>query len=183
VLYPGVYEVPFGTTMREVIYEMAGGIKSGGDLKAVLIGGPSGICVGKQDLDRQFAFEDLPPGAGALIVMDDSKCMVDIMQNCSQFFLHESCGQCVPCREGTKRLNEMFTWWMAGAGRPGDIELAQRLGDNMAVTAKCGLGQFAATAYRTALPLFEEEFKAHVEGKKCPAGVCDMDNGCKSEEV
>ena len=183
VLYPGVYEVPFGTTMREVIYEMAGGIKSGKDLKAVLIGGPSGICVSKADLDRQFAFEDLPPGAGALIVMDETKCMVDIMQNCSQFFLHESCGQCVPCREVTKRLHEMFTWWMSGAGGPADINQAKELGDMMAVTAKCGLGQFAATAFRTSLPLFEKEYRAHVVDKVCPAGVCKMDNGHESEDV
>ncbi|HPP73922.1 MAG TPA: NADH-ubiquinone oxidoreductase-F iron-sulfur binding region domain-containing protein, partial [Armatimonadota bacterium] len=152
VLYPGVYEVPFGTTMREVIYEMAGGIKSGKDLKAVLIGGPSGICISKEDLDRQFAFEDLPPGAGALIVIDEDKCIVDIMQNCAKFFLHESCGQCVPCREGTKRLYELFTWWQGGAGSPGDLALAQSLGDVMSVSAKCGLGQFAATAFRTSLP-------------------------------
>ncbi|MEN6371590.1 MAG: NADH-ubiquinone oxidoreductase-F iron-sulfur binding region domain-containing protein [Armatimonadota bacterium] len=183
VLMPGVYEVPFGTTMREVIYEMAGGIKSGKDLKAVLIGGPSGVCVSKADLDRQFAFEDLPPGAGALIVMDDAKCMVDMMQNCAQFFLHESCGQCVPCREGTKRLHEMFTWWQAGAGSPGDLELAKELGEVMSTAAKCGLGQFAATAFRTSLPLFEEEYRSHVVDKVCPNGVCEMDNGHGSEVV
>lgn len=183
VLMPGVYEVPFGTTMREVIYEMAGGIKSGKDLKAVLIGGPSGVCVGKADLDRQFAFEDLPPGAGALIVMDESKCMVDMMQNCAQFFLHESCGQCVPCREGTKRLHEMFTWWQAGAGSSGDVELARDLGEIMSISAKCGLGQFAATAFRTSLPIFEAEYRAHVVDKICPNGVCEMDNGHGSEEV
>ncbi|HOM71742.1 MAG TPA: NADH-ubiquinone oxidoreductase-F iron-sulfur binding region domain-containing protein, partial [Armatimonadota bacterium] len=183
VLYPGVYEVPFGTTMREVIYEMAGGIKSGKDLKAVLIGGPSGICISKEDLDRQFAFEDLPPGAGALIVIDEDKCIVDIMQNCAKFFLHESCGQCVPCREGTKRLYELFTWWQGGAGSPGDLALAQSLGDVMSVSAKCGLGQFAATAFRTSLPLFEEEYRAHVVDRVCPSGVCKMNNGCESEVV
>jgi len=183
VLNPGVYEVPFGTTMREVIYEMAGGIESGKDLKAVLIGGPAGICGGKADLDRQFAFEDLPPGAGALIVMDESKCMVDIMQNCAQFFLHESCGQCVPCREGTKRLHEMFTWWQAGAGSPDDVELARSLGEVMSISAKCGLGQSAATAFRTSLPMFEDEYRAHVADKICPSGVCEMDNGHISEEV
>lgn len=181
VLLPGIYEVPFGTTMREVIYEMAGGMKSGKDLKAVLIGGPSGICVGKDDLDRQFAFEDLPPGAGALIVADESRCMVDLMQNCSQFFLHESCGQCIPCREGTKRLHELFTWWTSGAGSAKDIELSRELGEAMSVAAKCGLGQFAATAYRTSLPLFEEEYKAHVVDKVCPTGVCQMENGHESE--
>jgi NADH:ubiquinone oxidoreductase subunit F (NADH-binding)/(2Fe-2S) ferredoxin len=176
VLYPGVYEVPFGATMREVVYEMAGGIKSGKGLKAVLIGGPSGIVVGKEDLDRQFAFEDLPPGAGALIVMDESKCIVDMMQNCAQFFLHESCGQCVPCREGTKRLHEAFTAWTQGEGNPGDIERMSELGRVMSLASKCGLGQFAAVAFNSSLPLFEAEFKAHVEQGKCPNGICDMIN-------
>jgi NADH:ubiquinone oxidoreductase subunit F (NADH-binding) len=174
VLYPGVYEVPYGTTMREVIYEMAGGIKGGKSLKAVLIGGPSGIVVGKEALDRQFAFEDLPPGAGALIVMDDSKCIVDMMQNCAQFFLHESCGQCVPCREGTKRLHETFTAWTKGEGKPGDVELMSELGQAMSVASKCGLGQFAAVAFNSSLPLFAEEYKAHVEQGMCPNGICDM---------
>lgn len=173
VLYPGVYEVPFGTTMREVIYEMAGGIKSGRGLKAVLIGGPSGVVVSGADLDRQFAFEDLPPGAGALIVMDDSKCMVDIVQNCAKFFLHESCGQCVPCREGTKRLYETFTKWTMGDGSVEEIELMSELGKGMAVASKCGLGQFAAVAFNSALTLFYDEFKAHVEQGKCPTGVCE----------
>jgi NADH:ubiquinone oxidoreductase subunit F (NADH-binding) len=182
VMLPGVYEVPFGTTMREVIYEMAGGMKSGRKLKAVLIGGPSGIVVGEEALDRQFAFEDLPPGAGALIVMDDSKCIVDMMQNCAQFFLHESCGQCVPCREGTKRLHETFSWWTTGAGSTEDLEVMQDLGETMAISAKCGLGQFAATAFRTSLPLFEKEYRAHVVDKKCPAGVCKID-AAESEGV
>lgn len=183
VLYPGVYEVPFGTTMREVIYEMAGGMKSGKPFKAALIGGPSGIIVDAEAMDRQFAFEDLPPGAGALIIMDEAKCIVDMMQNCAQFFLHESCGQCSPCREGTKRLHETFTWWTTGAGDPTDLELMTELGETMAVASKCGLGQFAATAFRTSLPLFEKEYRAHVVEKKCPAGVCKIDNGSESEDV
>ena len=175
VLYPGVYEVPFGTTMREIIYGMAGGLKSGKRLKAVLIGGPSGICVGEEALDREFAFEDLAPGAGALIVADESKCIVDLMHNVAQFFYHESCGQCVPCREGTKRILETMTWWTSGAGSEGDIEMIKSLGDTMAITSKCGLGQAATTAFRTSLPLFEKEYKAHITGKTCPAGVCPMD--------
>ena len=175
VLYPGVYEVPFGTTMREVIYELAGGIKSGKKLKAVLIGGPSGVCVGEESLDKPFAFEELPPGAGALIVADESKCIVDLMQNVAQFFYHESCGQCVPCREGCKRILETMTWWTSGAGSESDLELISRLGDTMALSAKCGLGQAATTAFRTSLPLFEAEYKDHINRKTCPAGVCGMD--------
>jgi len=175
VLYPGVYEVPFGVTLREVIYNMAGGIKSGKKLKGVLMGGPSGMMVGPNDLDRRLCSEDLLPGAGALIVLDEDKCIVDLMQNCAEFFYHESCGQCVPCREGTKRILEMLTWWTSGAGGEGDLELVEALGDTMTVSSKCGLGQFAAVAFKTSLPLFREEYLAHLKDKTCPAGVCSMD--------
>lgn len=175
VLYPGVYEVPFGVTLREIIYNMAGGIKSGKRLKGVLMGGPSGVVVGEESLDRRLCSEDLPPGAGALIVFDEDKCIVDLMQNCAQFFYHESCGQCAPCREGTKRMLEIFNWMAAGAGSEGDLELLESLGETMAVASKCGLGQFAATAFRTSLPLFEKEYRAHLTEKTCPAGVCAMD--------
>jgi len=174
VLQPGVYEVPLGVTLREVVYELAGGMKSGLDLKAVLIGGPSGVCVGKESLDRRFAFEDLSPGAGALIVVDESRCIVDLALNAAKFFLHESCGQCVPCREGTKRMVETFSWWTSGAGDQSDIALMKDLGRNMSLASRCGLGQFAPTAFMTSLALFEDEYNAHVQGKKCPSGVCTM---------
>jgi NADP-reducing hydrogenase subunit HndC len=175
VLYPGVYEVPFGATMREVIYELAGGIKSGKKLKSILIGGPSGVCVGADALDRQFAFEDLAPGAGALIVADESRCMVDLMQNVAEFFKHESCGQCTPCREGTKRILEIMSWWQTGAGQDGDIELIDTLGETMSLTCKCGLGQAATTAFRTSLPMFDSEYRSHIAEKNCPAGVCPIE--------
>lgn len=175
VQYPGVYEVPFGTTLREIIFGMAGGIKSGKKFKAVLMGGPSGVLVGEDALDRKLCAEDLNPGAGALIVLDESKCLVDLMQNCAQFFFHESCGQCVPCREGTKRILETFNWWTAGAGSESDLALLKSLGDTMALSSKCGLGQFAAVAFKSSLPLFEEEYRAHLVDKICPAGVCAMD--------
>jgi NADH-quinone oxidoreductase subunit F len=175
VLYPGVYEVPFGVTLRDVIYNMAGGIKSGKKLKAVLMGGPSGVLVGEDALDRKLCAEDLNPGAGALIILDEDKCLVDLMQNCAEFFAHESCGQCVPCREGTKRILETFNWWAAGAGSESDITLVKSLGETMALSSKCGLGQFAAVAFKSSLPLFEEEYRAHVKDKTCPAGVCVMD--------
>jgi NADH:ubiquinone oxidoreductase subunit F (NADH-binding)/(2Fe-2S) ferredoxin len=162
VLYPGVYEVPFGATMREVVYELAGGTKSGKGFKAALVGGPAGICVGKESLDRSFAFEDLSPGAGALIVIDEGKCVVDLLQNIMKFFAHESCGQCVPCREGTKRMLDIVTDWTKGAADPGDIELMEELANNLAVSSKCGLGQFAGTAFTTSLKLFTDEYQAHV---------------------
>jgi len=182
VLYPGVYEVPFGVTLREIIYNMAGGIKSGKKLKGILMGGPSGIIVGEDALDRRLCAEDLPPGAGALIVFDEDKCIVDLMQNIAQFFHHESCGQCVPCREGTKRMLEIFTWMTAGAGSEGDLDILESLGETMALASKCGLGQFAAIAFRTSLPLFKEEYRAHIVERRCPAGVCalDISEGCEA---
>ncbi|MCE5198208.1 MAG: NADH-quinone oxidoreductase subunit NuoF [Armatimonadota bacterium] len=175
VLYPGVYEVPFGVTLRDIIYNMAGGIKGGKRFKACLMGGPSGVLVGEDALDRRLCAEDLAPGAGALIVLDEDKCIVDLMQNCAEFFHHESCGQCVPCREGTKRILEVLNWWTTGAGSEDDLRLLEALGETMSLTSKCGLGQFAAVAFKSSLPLFRDEYLAHVKDKVCPAGVCAMD--------
>ncbi|NLN74736.1 MAG: NADP oxidoreductase [Armatimonadetes bacterium] len=175
VQYPGVYEVPFGSTLREVIFGMAGGIKSGKKFKAVLMGGPSGVLVGEDALDRRLCSEDLNPGAGALIVLDETKCVVDLIRNCAQFFLHESCGQCTPCREGTKRMVELFDWWAAGSGSEQDLMLADQLATTMALTSRCGLGQFAGVAFKSSISLFEDEYLAHLADKSCPAGVCDMD--------
>lgn len=175
IAYPGVYEVPFGTSMREVIYEMAGGIKGGRRLKAVLVGGPSGMCVSEESLDRTFAFEDLSPGSGSLIVADDSKCIVDLVRSCAEYFARESCGQCAPCREGTKRILELMKWWSTGAGSAGDISLIQRLGETMAAASKCGFGQTATNVFRSSLPIFEAEFRSHIVNKICPTGVCAMD--------
>jgi len=175
VLLPGAYEVPFGVTLREVLYTMAGGIKSGKELKAVMMGGPSGVMVGQESLDRRLCAEELQPGAGALIVLDEDKCIVDLMANCAQFFYHESCGQCVPCREGTKRMLETLSWWAAGAGSEGDIKMLEQLANTMSLSAKCGLGQFAGVAFKSSLPLFADEYRAHLREKVCPAGVCSMD--------
>jgi NADH:ubiquinone oxidoreductase subunit F (NADH-binding)/(2Fe-2S) ferredoxin len=177
VLYPGVYEVRFGTTVREVLYELAGGTKSGKDFKAALVGGPAGVCIGKESLDRTFAFEDLSPGAGALIVIDETKCIVDLVRNCLKFFLHESCGQCIPCREGTKRLFETADRWSQGLGEAGELELMKELASSMAISSRCGLGQAAGTAFLTSLDLFPDEYKAHIEAGECPTGVCAMSNG------
>ena len=175
VQYPGVYEVPFGATLRDIIYTMAGGIKNGKKLKGVLMGGPSGVFVGEDALDRKLCAEDLNPGAGALIVVNEDRCMVDLMQNIAQFFYHESCGQCIPCREGTKRMLEFFNWWTAGAGSEADIKLLDSLVSTMQTASRCGLGQFAGVAFKSSLPLFEDEYKAHLKGKVCPTGTCPMD--------
>jgi len=177
VLYPGVYEVPLGATMREVVFELAGGTKSGKQFKAALIGGPSGVCVGKESLDRHFAYEDLSPGAGAVIVVDEGKCIVDLIHNCLKFFVHESCGQCIPCREGTKRMLELADGWISGQGKPEDIGLMTELAEGLAISSRCGLGQVAGTAFLTSLNLFADEYKAHTENAVCPAGVCSMNGG------
>ncbi len=175
VVYPGVYEVAYGATLREIIYTMAGGIKGGKKLKGVLMGGPSGVVVGVKDLDRKLCSEDLAPGAGALIVFSEDKCIVDIMLNIAQFFKHESCGQCSPCREGTKRILELFERWTRGEGDESQLEILKQMGTTLALTSKCGLGQFAAVAFNSSLPEFEAEFIAHLRDKTCPAGVCAMD--------
>lgn len=175
VQYPGVYEVPFGATLRDIIYNMSGGIKNGKKLKGVLMGGPSGVLVNEDALDSRLCDEELNPGAGALIVLDEDKCIVDIMQSIAQFFYSESCGQCVPCREGTKRFLETINWWSAGAGSEADLKLLKSLSDTMSLSSKCGLGQFAGSAFKSSLPLFEEEYKAHLVRKTCPTGVCAMD--------
>lgn len=171
---PGAYEVPLGVTLREVLYDLAGGTESGKPIKAVLIGGPSGVCVGKASLDKKLAYEDLPPGAGALIVIEEGKCILDVIHNCLKFFVHESCGQCIPCREGTKRMFEITTGWRKGRGKAGEIELMQELADIMSTSARCGLGQFAGTAFTTSYGLFADEYISHAVKKKCPSGVCPM---------
>jgi len=183
VQFPGVYEVPFGTTLREIIFGMAGGIKSGRKFKAVLIGGPAGELVGEESLDRRLCGEDLNPGAGALIVLDESKCIVDLMRNCAQFFYHESCGQCTPCREGTKRMLDIFNWWVAGAGSEDDIKLMDSLTSAMATASRCGLGQFAGVAFRSSLQLFMDEYVAHLRDKVCPNEVCSMDKVAQEVKI
>lgn len=181
-LTPGVIEVPFGITVREVLYDIAGGSRSGAAIKAVLVGGPSGVVIGPESFDRRFAFEDLSPGAGALIVMDETRCVVDVVANCAKFFAHESCGQCVPCREGSKRLLEILNDWTNGSGNPDDLDMIQHLGLGMKLTSRCGLGQFAPVALMSSLELFEDEYRAHVLDKRCPTGVCDMSKNIVGKE-
>jgi NADH:ubiquinone oxidoreductase subunit F (NADH-binding)/(2Fe-2S) ferredoxin len=172
--YPGVYEVKYGSTLREILYDMAGGIKGGKKVKGVFMGGPSGLISGIKDLDRRLCAEDLPPGAGALIVFNEDKCIVDVMLNVAEFFYEESCGQCAPCREGTKRIVEILTSWTKGEGTPADMNTLMALGDTMSLTSKCGLGQFASVAFKSSIGLYMDEYMAHLKDKVCPTGVCPM---------
>ena len=177
VLHPGVYEVPFGATLREVIYGLAGGTRSGRQFKAAIVGGPTGVCVGKESLDRSFSYEDLSPGTGGLTVIDEDKCIVDLVHSIVKFLANESCGQCVPCREGTKRMVEILDTCIAGNGSSEDIDLLTELSNNLALTSKCKLGQSAGNAFLSSLDLFESEYRAHVGEGKCPTKRCILCGG------
>lgn len=173
----GLIEVPIGTTLREVIFDIAGGISTGKKLKAVQIGGPNGGCVPEEYLDTPIDFEPLWElgsmlGSGDMLVMDEDNCMIDIAKFYLDFTVGESCGKCVPCREGTKRLHEILNRITEGEGKEGDIEKLERLSKTITTTSLCGLGQTAAYPVMTTLKYFRDEYEAHIVDKKCPAGSC-----------
>ncbi len=174
----GLIEVPMGTTLREVIYDICGGMRDGGEFKAVQIGGPSGGCLTKDDLDLPLDFDSLSRagamiGSGGLVVMDSNTCMVEVARFFMNFTQNESCGKCVPCREGTKRMLEILERIVAGEGRDGDIELLLELADTISHTALCGLGKTAASPVVSTIKNFREEYEAHIYDKRCPAGACE----------
>ncbi len=173
----GLIEVPMGTTLREIIFDIGGGVKDGGTFKAVQIGGPSGGCLTTEHLDLPLDFDSLKKvgamvGSGGLVVMNDKTCMVEV----SRFFMHftqnESCGKCVPCREGTKRMLEILERIVKGNGTEEDIELLEELASTISETALCGLGKTAANPVQSTLKYFRDEYIAHVVEKRCPAGDC-----------
>ncbi len=173
----GLIEVPMGTTLGEVIFEIGGGMRDGGEFKAVQIGGPSGGCLTKEHLDLPLDFDSLSKvgaiiGSGGLVVMDTKTCMVEVARFFMDFTQKESCGKCVPCREGTKRMLEILNRIVDGKGEDGDIELLKELGETISKTALCGLGKTAAGPVLSTLKYFEDEYKAHIYDKKCPAGAC-----------
>ncbi len=173
----GLIEVPMGTTLREVIFDIGGGMKNGGKFKAVQIGGPSGGCLVTADLDLPLDFDSLKKvgamiGSGGLVVMDDSTCMVEVARFFMSFTQNESCGKCVPCREGTKRMLEILERIVNGNGRDGDIELLLELADTISSTALCGLGKSAAMPVVSTINNFRDEYEAHIYDKKCPSGNC-----------
>ena len=174
----GLIEVPMGTTLREVIFDICGGMRDGGEFKAVQIGGPSGGCLTKDDLDLPLDFDSLSRvgamiGSGGLVVMDSNTCMVEVARFFMNFTQNESCGKCVPCREGTKRMLEILERIVAGEGRDGDIELLLELADTISHTALCGLGKSAANPVVSTIKNFREEYEAHIYEKRCPAGACE----------
>lgn len=176
----GLIEVPMGTTLREVIFDIGGGVK-GGDFKAVQIGGPSGGCLcisaTEDHLDMHLDFDSLKKvgamiGSGGLVVMNDKSCMVEVARFFMNFTQNESCGKCVPCREGTKRMLELLTDITEGRGTMEHIEMLEELAETISATALCGLGKTAASPVVSTLKYFRDEYIAHVVDKKCPAGQC-----------
>ncbi|HHY46545.1 MAG TPA: NADH-quinone oxidoreductase subunit NuoF [Firmicutes bacterium] len=173
----GLIEVPMGITLRQVIYEIGGGIPGGRAFKIAQTGGTSGGCLPKELLDVPMDYFSLPEagsalGSGALLIVDDSHCIVDIARCFMKFFKHESCGKCVPCREGTDRLYEIVDKVAQGNGRLEDLDLALELSRVMQVASLCGLGQAAPLSLMTILQYFGDEFREHIVGKTCPAGTC-----------
>ena len=173
----GLIEVPMGTTLREVIFDIGGGMRGGGEFKAVQIGGPSGGCLTKEHLDLPLDFDSLKKagamiGSGGLVVMDDKTCMVEVARFFMNFTQNESCGKCVPCREGTKRMLEILERIVDGKGEDGDIDLLLELADTISATALCGLGKTAAFPVVSTIKSFRDEYEAHIYDKRCPAGNC-----------
>lgn len=177
VKHTGLIEVPMGTTLKEVIYDIGGGIKGDGKFKAVQIGGPSGGCLITPHLEVKLDFDSLKKmgamiGSGGLVVMDDSTCMVEVARFFMNFTQNESCGKCVPCREGTKRMLEILERIVGGKGEPEDLELLEELATTITETALCGLGKSAALPVMSTLKLFRDEYVEHVVDKKCASHNC-----------
>lgn len=173
----GLVEVPMGTSLRTIIYDIGGGILKNKQFKAVQTGGPSGGCVPEQLLDLPVDFEKLTQagsmmGSGGMIVMDQDNCMVDVARYFLEFLQEESCGQCVPCREGITRLLQVLTDICAGNGKDGDIELLENVADTLHKLSLCALGGTAANPVLTTLLYFRNEYLEHIYDKKCRAGVC-----------
>ena len=173
----GLIEVPMGTTLREIIFDIGGGIPDGKRFKAVQIGGPSGGCIPEEHLDTMIDYDSLISlgammGSGGLVVMDEDTCMVNVAKFFLEFIVDESCGKCAPCRIGTKRMLEILDKITSGKGEPEDIERLEKLATTVKDTALCGLGQTAPNAVLSTLRYFRNEYEAHINQKKCPAGVC-----------
>ncbi|RME66979.1 MAG: NADH-quinone oxidoreductase subunit NuoF, partial [Nitrospirae bacterium] len=173
----GLIEVPMGISLREIIYDIGGGIEGDRKLKAVQTGGPSGGCIPANMIDIPVDYENLAKvgsivGSGGMVVMDETDCMVNIAKYFLEFTQAESCGKCVPCRIGTKRLLEILTRITEGRGRPGDIELLESLSQDIKLGSLCGLGQTAPNPVLSTIKYFRDEYEAHIHDKRCPAGVC-----------
>lgn len=173
----GLIEVPMGISLRTIIDEIGGGVLDGKGFKAVQTGGPSGGCIPAQFIDLAVDYERLAEvgsimGSGGMIVIDDESCMVDMARYFLTFTENESCGKCVPCRMGTQHLLRILTAITEGRGEPEQLKVLERIGDTMKNASLCGLGQTAANPVLTTLHYFADEYRAHIEDHRCPAGAC-----------
>ena len=173
----GLVEVPMGTPLRTIIYDIGGGIPNGKKFKAVQTGGPSGGCLPAELLDTPVDYDNLIAagsmmGSGGMIVMDEDNCMVDIARFFLDFTVDESCGKCTPCRVGTRRMLEILERIVNGKGEEGDIERLEELANTIKSTALCGLGQTAPNPVLSTLKFFRSEYEAHIREKRCPAHHC-----------
>ena len=173
----GLVEIPMGKTLRDVIFDIGGGIRNGREFKAVQMGGPSGGCIPAELLDTVIDYKKLSAtgaimGSGGMVVMDETTCMVDMARFFLDFTAKESCGKCIHCRIGTKRMLEILNRIVKGEGRDGDIELLEELCTTIKDGALCGLGQTAPNPVLTTIRYFRNEYEAHIYDKKCPAGHC-----------
>jgi len=173
----GLVEVPMGLTIRDIVYEIGGGVKDGKKFKAVQIGGPSGGCIPEKHIDLPIDYDSLTDagammGSGGMIVMDEGTCMVDVAKYFVNFLKNESCGKCTPCREGLVQMHGILTDITEGRGKDGDIELLEELAEIVKDTSLCQLGATAPNPILTTLKYFKDEYEAHIKDKKCPANVC-----------
>jgi NADP-reducing hydrogenase subunit HndC len=173
----GLVEIPMGTTLRTVIEEIGGGIPNGKKFKAAQTGGPSGGCIPMEQMDIAIDYDNLVAigsmmGSGGLIVMDEDNCMVDIAKFFLEFTVDESCGKCTPCRVGTKRMYEILEKITKGQATMDDLDKLEKLCYHIKENSLCGLGQTAPNPVLSTLRYFRDEYIAHIQGKKCPAGVC-----------
>ena len=177
IVNTGLVEIPMGTTLREIIEDIGGGVPHGKKFKAAQTGGPSGGCIPAEHLDTPIDYDNLIAlgsmmGSGGLIVMDEDTCMVDIAKFFLEFTVEESCGKCTPCRVGTKRMLEMLEKITDGKGTLEDIDRLEELAYYIKENSLCGLGQTAPNPVLATLKFFRDEYVAHVVDKRCPAGVC-----------
>lgn len=177
IVNTGLIEVPMGTTLRQVIYDIGGGIRGGKKFKAVQIGGPSGACLTEEHLDLPLDFDSLKKvgamiGSGGLVVMDEDTCMVEVARFFMNFTQNESCGKCVPCREGTRRMLDVLEKIVEGKGELADLDILERLADTVTATALCGLGKTAANPVESTIKYFRDEYIEHIVDKKCRTKNC-----------
>jgi len=173
----GLIEVPMGTTLREIVFDIGGGIRNGKKFKAVQIGGPSGGCLTEEHLDLSMDYDSLIKagamvGSGGLVVLNEDTCIVEVARFFMNFTQNESCGKCVPCREGTKNMLKILTDITRGRATMEDLDLLQELAMAVKDGSLCGLGKTAPNPVLSTLKYFHDEYVAHIKDKKCPAGVC-----------